>query len=98
MLVEALGVTEEMSDAPIVLDGQTIFVDILLDHKLIVEVDGPDHAQRTKRAADKVRDAKLATFGYSVLRLWRWDVEERLSEMVAQVRLAMATRAKHRIA
>jgi very-short-patch-repair endonuclease len=41
------------------------------DRKVIVEVDGGQHAES---AHDQVRDAYLASEGYSVLRFWNSDV------------------------
>ena len=85
-LLEALG-PEAQGDVPLEIDGHTIFADELLpSSKLIVEIDGPDHAHRQKRLADKARDQALHGLGYSVLRFWRWDVEEKLPEVLAQIR------------
>ena len=41
------------------------------DRKLIVEVDGGQHAES---ASDQIRDAYLTSEGYSVLRFWNSDV------------------------
>ena len=41
------------------------------DRKVIVEVDGGQHAQNTR---DQIRDAYLASEGYHVLRFWNSDV------------------------
>jgi len=41
------------------------------DRKLIVEVDGGQHAESTH---DQIRDAYLASEGYNVLRFWNSDV------------------------
>jgi very-short-patch-repair endonuclease len=44
---------------------------ICRDHKVIVEVDGGQHAESE---SDQVRDAYLASEGYRVLRFWNSDV------------------------
>jgi very-short-patch-repair endonuclease len=41
------------------------------DKKLIIEVDGSQHADMT---GDKVRDAKLNELGWTILRFWNGDV------------------------
>ncbi len=44
---------------------------VCLEAKLIVEIDGSQHAQSER---DRVRDAELATRGFRVLRFWNDDV------------------------
>ena len=86
-LAEALGVTNENTDVPLRMGEKTIFVDILLpDLKLVVEVDGSTHAQKRQRQEDKARDCALESLGYSVLRFWNWDIEERLETVLSQIR------------
>lgn len=40
----------------------------LLDEKIAIEVDDPSHTQKRKRAADKMRTARLNKAGWKVLR------------------------------
>ncbi|BCM18401.1 endonuclease domain-containing protein [Mesorhizobium sp. J8] len=42
--------------------------------KLIVELDGSQHASPEVAAADAVRDAKLEALGWTILRFWNDDV------------------------
>ena len=56
--------------------------------RLVVEVDGPHHAQR--RAADARRDRALARLGYRVLRLEAELVMGNASEAVVRIRAALA--------
>ena len=42
--------------------------------KLIVEVDGSQHASKAGVCSDSVRDAKLKSLGWTVLRFWNDDV------------------------
>ena len=95
MLIAALGLGDEHSDVPIELSpGKTVFVDILFrDEKLIVEIDGSEHGRRSEREADKARDAATSRLGFSTLRFWRWDVEERLQEVVMIVRAFMTSKS-----
>jgi very-short-patch-repair endonuclease len=51
--------------------GNYIVDFVCRDRKLIVEVDGGQHADNP---ADRVRDANLAAAGYRVLRFWNTDV------------------------
>ena len=51
--------------------GSYIVDFVCRDEKLIVEVDGGQHAENP---ADQVRDANLAMEGYRVLRFWNSDV------------------------
>jgi very-short-patch-repair endonuclease len=45
------------------------------DRKLIVEVDGGQHAES---ATDRQRDSNLAAFGYRVVRIWNSEVIENI--------------------
>jgi very-short-patch-repair endonuclease len=51
--------------------GRYVVDFICRDQKLIIEVDGGQHAESE---SDKVRDAYLASEGYRVLRFWNSDV------------------------
>jgi very-short-patch-repair endonuclease len=85
-LSDALAIPEEQTDVRMTLNGNPVFVDILLPEKmLVVEVDGPTHAARKQRIKDKERDRLLNGLGYSVLRVWRWEIEEELQDVVAKI-------------
>jgi very-short-patch-repair endonuclease len=56
--------------------------------KLIIEVDGPYHADRTR--ADARRDRDLANHGYRILRLRSDLVLHAVAEAIAHVRAALA--------
>ncbi|WP_457935918.1 endonuclease domain-containing protein [Mesorhizobium sp. 10J20-29] len=43
-------------------------------HRLIVEVDGSQHADDAATDADRVRTARLEALGWTVLRFWNDDV------------------------
>jgi very-short-patch-repair endonuclease len=61
---------------------QNYIVDfVCLEHRLIVEVDGGQHAES---AHDEKRDAILASLGYTILRFWNNEVMENI-EGVLQI-------------
>lgn len=93
-LSAALGVKEESLDVLIHLsETERVFVDILLPNRYIVEVDGATHTRPKEREKDRQRDAKLKTLGYYVLRVWNWDVRERLDEVVKQIQQCMTSKS-----
>ena len=53
---------------------------VCLDHRLIVEVDGGQHAEN---ASDRRRDSWLCSEGYRVLRFWNNDVTDVVLEQIA---------------
>jgi len=55
-----------------------------LSARLVVELDGGQHAEATK-ARDEVRDAWLATRGFRVLRFWNSDVVESLDAVIERI-------------
>jgi len=64
-------------------------------HKVIFEVDDPSHSQKAKRAADKVRSAKLKRAGWKV---YRCQNEEALADPAATVqRLATEAGLKEQV-
>jgi very-short-patch-repair endonuclease len=52
-------------------------------YKLVVELDGADHARETNTDAE--RSAELATHGYRVLRFWNNDVLQNLDGVLATI-------------
>jgi len=59
---------------------------ICFDHKLIVEVDGGQHAQNAK---DEKRNAWLSREGYRVLRFWNDDILKRTEAVLEEIALAI---------
>lgn len=68
--------------------GRYIVDFICMEHQLIVEVDGGQHADQT--TYDQQRDAWLRRQGYTVLRFWNNDVMRQTEEVLEQIRLAVA--------
>ena len=60
---------------------------VCLCHKLIIELDGGQHADQV--AYDNKRTEYLEHFGFKVLRFWNTDVFLRFEEMLEQVRLCI---------
>jgi very-short-patch-repair endonuclease len=56
--------------------------------KVVVEVDGASHGQRT--AADRRRDRVLGAFGYRVVRVPAEEVSSKLEAVLARIRSAVA--------
>ncbi len=60
------------------------FVDFCsLQRKLIVEIDGRQHAEQS--AEDKVRSSFLKSYGFRVLRFWNHQVLHDTDEVLAQI-------------
>lgn len=59
-------------------------------HKLVVELDGGQHADRLQ--ADWERTAELARRGYRVIRFWNIDVMENLTGVLENIRRELDAR------
>jgi very-short-patch-repair endonuclease len=62
---------------------------VCLEYRLIVEVDGGQHAEN---AADRKRDAWLTSEGYRVLRFWNDDVLKRTDVLLGEIARAVTLR------
>lgn len=60
---------------------------VLLDDRVVIEVDDPSHNTKAKKAADKARTAKLEKAGWRVVRCTN---EEALTDPYATVNRMMA--------
>ncbi|WP_407276470.1 endonuclease domain-containing protein [Halothiobacillus sp. DCM-1] len=86
---EQLGV-KFRRQAPI---GRYIVDFVCLSHKLVIEIDGGQHANN---AEDRVRDAFLSTEGFKVLRFWNNEVLQQCDGVLETVRLALIDRESRR--
>ena len=59
---------------------------ICFDYKLIVEIDGGQHAENSR---DKKRDAWLSCEGYRILRFWNDDVLRRTNAVLEEIAIAI---------
>ncbi|WP_029057388.1 endonuclease domain-containing protein [Stappia stellulata] len=60
-------------------------------HKLIVELDGSQHGEAAGLDADRLRDARLAELGWTVLRFWNRDVLDELDGVCRKILDTCAT-------
>ena len=61
-----------------------------LEAKLVVELDGGQHAEQMGK--DAARTAALERFGYRVLRFWNSEVTENLDEVLERIAAAASAR------
>jgi very-short-patch-repair endonuclease len=54
--------------------GQYIVDFVCFSHKLVIELDGGQHAQPNEQVNDQQRDAWLKAQGFKVVRFWNSDV------------------------
>lgn len=67
--------------------GRYIVDFVCIDRRLVVEVDGSQHADSPH---DRERDEYLARKGYRVKRVWSWDVLAATDSVVDEIREALA--------
>jgi len=70
------------------VDGYTLDF-VCLEARLILEVDGGQHAESTR---DRLRDAHFQAAGFKTLRFWNSDVLEDVDEVAYQIELAARPR------
>ena len=61
--------------------------------KLVIELDGGQHAQQ--HAADAARSAVIEAHGYRVIRFWNNDVSENLDGVLQRIRAALESPPPH---
>src|SRR4051812_10813038 len=61
--------------------------------RVIVEVDGSQHAAPLDRRTDRARDATLEGEGWTVIRVTRWELVNEPEKVVARIRTALASAA-----
>ncbi len=59
------------------------------DHRLIIELDGGQHAEDLHAARDSVRDAALNALGYRVLRVWNSDIFSNMDGVLEAIMVAV---------
>ncbi len=65
--------------------GEYIVDFICLEQKLIIELDGEQHACEPQKSLDKKRDAWLESLGYRVIRYWNHEIHENLHNMLSEI-------------
>jgi len=64
---------------------------VCFSHRLVIEVDGSQHADDRQAEHDAVRDAILARHGFRVMRFWAGDVRRNLGWVMDQIVVALET-------
>ena len=73
--------------------GDYILDFVCLENKLIIEVDGGQHADRTKH--DEIRTENLLTAGFRVLRFWNNEVLEEIEAVKERIWRAVQEQQPH---
>ena len=58
-------------------------------HKVVIEIDGSQHAEATRSAADAERSAYLNSQGYRVLRFWNNEVLSEIDGVMSAIYAAL---------
>lgn len=76
--------------------GPRLRVDLLCEsHRIVVELDGPEHRAPTLFEADRHRDYELLAAGYLVLRLTSRQVETDLARAIDKIRTVVRLRRRY---
>jgi len=65
-------------------------------HRLVVELDGSQHALMEDHMRDEARDAMIEEQGYKVLRFWNREIDEDIGAVVARIVHELQLRAPTR--
>lgn len=65
---------------------------VCFEKKVVVELDGSQHAEPDHRAADRVRDETLKDAEFCVLRFWNRQIHESLDAICRQIYAVCAQR------
>ncbi|MGZ6007351.1 MAG: endonuclease domain-containing protein [Rhizomicrobium sp.] len=65
------------------------------DARLVIELDGSQHAEAVHHARDERRDEFLASQGYRTLRFWNREIDENIDSVVERI-VAMLPALEHR--
>ncbi len=68
--------------------GRYIADFVCLEHRLIIEIDGGQHAEQL--VYDLRRDTWLRSRGYTLLRFWNNDVMQQLDSVLEKIRCALS--------
>ncbi|MCA0433493.1 MAG: DUF559 domain-containing protein [Proteobacteria bacterium] len=58
-------------------------------HRIIIEVDGSQHAEGPRFASDQIRDRHFTAQGFRVLRFWNIDINHALDGVVLRIEEAL---------
>jgi very-short-patch-repair endonuclease len=71
--------------------GKYIVDFLCLEKKLIVEIDGGQHNEKTN---DKIRDEYLSALGFKVMRFWNNELLENMDGVLSTLTLALSQRER----
>jgi|SRR3954447_15500284 very-short-patch-repair endonuclease len=71
--------------------GSYIVDFVCFTQKLIIELDGPQHAERAAADRDASRTTWLASQGYRVLRFWNQQLDDEIQLVVDTIDAALCT-------
>jgi very-short-patch-repair endonuclease len=66
--------------------GRYIADFVCFSHRLVIELDGGQHAQPREQSRDQQRDAWLEEQGFKVIRFWNNDVMRNIEGVVETIR------------
>ena len=66
--------------------GRYIVDFVCFSHRLVIELDGGQHAQPREQLRDQQRDAWLEEQGFKVIRFWNNDVMRNIEGVVETIR------------
>ena len=69
---------------------------VCFDRRVVIELDGGQHADDAGRAHDEIRDAVLRREGFHVLRFWNDEVNTNIDGVMETIFLALAAAAPTR--
>src|SRR3954447_9391486 len=69
--------------------GQYVVDFVCFPQKLIIELDGPHHAEREAAEHDTARSAWLASQGFRVLRFWNQQLDDEIQLVVDAIDKAL---------
>ncbi|OGE81529.1 MAG: hypothetical protein A2826_00550 [Candidatus Doudnabacteria bacterium RIFCSPHIGHO2_01_FULL_43_23] len=65
---------------------ENFIVDFLCpSKKLIIELDGGHHNEKSISEKDKIRQRKLETKGYKVLRFWNNEIDDNIDGVISEI-------------
>jgi very-short-patch-repair endonuclease len=68
---------------------------VCLKYRLVVEIDGGQHALEAHRSSDTARDEDLARGNFRILRFWNSDVDQNLTGVLETIRAALVESIPH---
>jgi very-short-patch-repair endonuclease len=68
---------------------------VCMKHQLVIEVDGGQHNADQNRLLDSLRDEKVSSQGFRILRFWNSDIDRNLAGVLQAIDLALKENWPH---